>query len=116
MENRKVVIFDDAHVFSWSGKAYPRVTCRGREEIGDKRFPFLKRTLAKGRSYVYFACPRRARLFPLPPMESQYFDYAYLSQLAEMEGKSARSKSGLPEMSKNDFLRSRSGVQSLWMC
>lgn len=88
MENSFPIKMDERFVYSQSGKAYRRLTCRDRSELHQPRLPFVKRVRARGHNYLYFTHPAIGRV-RLPDPADVGFGHAYLSRLAEIEGRDA---------------------------
>lgn len=85
MENFPPAKFDDWNVYSRSGKAYPRWKPRNRADVSRRRWPFIKKVLRRGRFYCYFKRPDGATS-RLPDEDDVSFDFAYLNELAALEG------------------------------
>ena len=88
MENNFSIKMDEQFVYSQSGGAYRRLTCRDRSDLHLPRLPFVKRVRARGHSYHYFVHPTVGRI-RLPDPDDVGFSHAYLSRLAELEGRDA---------------------------
>ncbi len=86
MENKNGLRIDDGHVYSASGKAYPRLACKGRDDLPKRRLPFVKHVKRGERTYCYFTWPNAAARHPLPAPDDPGFDHAYLVELARLEG------------------------------
>lgn len=86
MGNSNQVRLDDRYVYSFSGQAYARTAPRDRNHVRERRLPYVKKVMRRGRAYYYFTGPDRAVLNRLPDVGAIDFDNAYLNQLALLEG------------------------------
>lgn len=85
-DDTNIIRVDDHHVYSVSGRAYPRIAPRNRNHLHERRLPFLKRVKAKGKWYCYFQAPGDEARIRLPSPDDPAFDNAYLQQLGRLEG------------------------------
>jgi hypothetical protein len=104
MKTANHIQMDERHIYSLSGRAYPRVPPRDRNHLRERRLPFVKRIRAKGSTYYYFVGPMRSFRHRLPDVEDPTFDNAYLSELAKMEGGEAPPPYRYPDRSRVYFI------------